>query len=82
MGTLASAPGLSAMPMPAGSSRASSAAGTTMCDMAANGPAPEWVGSSGRCWAGTDTCSATLPRSYQATSCCAEVNAGTNSAPR
>ncbi len=78
MGTLASAPGLSAMPIPAGSSRASSAAGTTMCGMAANGPGR----SSGRCWAGTDTSPAALPRSYQAASCRAEVNAGTNSAPR
>src|SRR3984885_2839217 len=76
MGTLASAPGLSAMPMPAGSSRASSAAGTTMCAMAA------FAGFSGRCWPGTETWPAGRPRLCQAASCSAEVKAGTNSAPR
>jgi hypothetical protein len=62
MGTLASAPGFSAMPTPAGILLASSAAGTTMCGMAANG--------------GTGS------RPSQLASRPADVNAGTNSAPR
>ena len=62
MGTLASAPGFRAMPTPDGILRASSAAGTTMCGMAANGGTGSWPS--------------------QPASRPAEVNAGTNSAPR
>ncbi|HTX25491.1 MAG TPA: hypothetical protein VME19_00590 [Streptosporangiaceae bacterium] len=40
MGMLAGVPGFSAMPTPAGSSRARSAAGTTMCGVAADRPRP------------------------------------------
>jgi hypothetical protein len=77
MGTLASAPGFSAMPTPGGIRRASSAAGTTMCGMAANGPSPgESRSPSPAGGAGTAS------RPGQLASRSAEVNAGMNSAPR
>jgi hypothetical protein len=84
MGMLVSVPGFSAMPTPAGSSLASSAAGTTMWGVRAGGPPadPGRSSSSVRREAGTDPRPREAPLWVQAASSRAEVNAGTNSAPR